>query len=470
MRCVALLISAFFFLSYAVAGPQSIKGTWLGRLRVGGVPLRMVLNVTVDPTGNETATLDSPDQGVVGFPVPQFEHSGDHVVFSAFGGTFDGRLDTKSKSIDGTWKQGGLNLPLKMDKQPKALDYSRPQEPKPPFPYKSEDVTYDNSEQGNRLAGTLTIPSGAGPFPAAILITGSGLQDRNESLLGHKPFLVIADYLTRRGIAVLRVDDRGVGGSTGNPLTSTTADFATDVAAGISYLKSRSEVDKAKIGLIGHSEGGIIAPMVASKSSDVAYIVLLAGTGIRGDALLPMQLTAVLRASGASETAIARAAKDQGEIFKTILSEPDPEAARNKLREVLKKDFERMSPEERKQSGDIETALKLQSSQVLNPWFKYFLTLDPKDYLAKVQCPVLAINGTKDVQVPYKENLEAIEQTLKQAGNKHVTTKALKGLNHLFQNAKTGGPDEYGEIKTTFAPEALKLVGDWVLATVGVKR
>jgi hypothetical protein len=260
----------------------SIVGMWQGTLEIGRMKLRIVFHVVKTDSGKFVSTVDSPDQGAKGIPVSRTTVSGDSIVFivAIFGGSYKGSISGDKSSIEGKWNQGGASINLSLTRTTVEIKFNRPQEPKPPFPYKAEDVSYENSIQNVKLAGTLTTPGSGGPFPAVILITGSGAQNRNEELLGHKPFLVIADYLTRRGIAVLRVDDRGVGGSTGSTKNSTTADFATDVLAGMSFLKNRSDINSHKIGLIGHSKGGIIAPMVASQSNDVAFIVMLAGPGL----------------------------------------------------------------------------------------------------------------------------------------------------------------------------------------------
>jgi pimeloyl-ACP methyl ester carboxylesterase len=293
-----------------------------------------------------------------------------------------------------------------------------------------------------------------------LLITGSGAQDRNESLLGHKPFLVLADYLTRRGIAVLRVDDRGVGGSTGSVPNSTTADFAGDVLAGIEFLKTRKEINPKQIGLIGHSEGGVIAPMVAAQSSDVAFIVLMAGTGLPGEEILYLQSERIMKANGATPEQLARQRKSQETIFKVIKEEKDPAVAEKRLHEELSKG---LTEEELNQMKKSEPAISAQLKGANTPWFRYFLTYDPRPALRKVKCPVLALNGENDLQVPINENLSAIEAALKEGGNKDVTLVRLPKLNHLFQTSVTGSPNEYRNIEETIAPVALATIGDWIL-------
>jgi len=435
------------------AKPSDIDGAWMGSLDTGVIKLRVVFHI-VNTEDGLTATLDSPDQGTKGLPVASVTRDGASLKMEAkqIGGVFEGKIVADRSAIDGTWTQGGRSLPLvlKPVKDKSELERKRPQNPTKPYPYGEEEVFFDNTAQHVTLAATLTIPPGKTPFPAVLLITGSGPQDRDESLMGHKPFLVLSDYLTRKGIAVLRADDRGVGKSTGNFATATTADFATDTEAGVTYLKTRSEVNPRKIGLIGHSEGGVIAPMVAARNPDVAFIVMMAGTGVPGDALLAAQVEAIGLASGESpEEAAKGAAKERG-ILTLVETERDEAALAKEVKE--------------KMAGDVpEAQIGAQLKRITSPWFRYFLTYDPATALRKVTCPVLALNGEKDTQVPPKQNLPAIRKALEQAGNKHFEIDELPGLNHLFQTAKTGAPAEYAEIEETISPVALEKVANWIL-------
>src|SRR5271165_3678499 len=282
------------------AKPSDIDGAWLGTLDLGSMKLRVVFHI-VDTEDGLTATMDSPDQGAKGIPTNSVtrDASSLKIEIKSIGGAFEGKIAADLSSIDGTFTQLGSAHPLalKRVKDQSELELKRPQNPVKPYPYRDEDVSYDNKVQNVTMAATLTIPQGKGAFPAVVLITGSGPQDRDESLMGHKPFLVLSDYLTRHGIAVLRADDRGTAKSTGDFKTATTADFATDTEAGIAYLKTRSEVDPHKIGLIGHSEGGVIAPMIAARNKDVAFIVMMAGTGVPGDEVIVAQNEAIQIAS-----------------------------------------------------------------------------------------------------------------------------------------------------------------------------
>lgn len=442
----------------------SIEGIWQGKLKIPGIELTIVFKISENPDGTLTATMDSPDQGVTGIPVEEviFIDNTLRLEVKSAGGVFEGKVNEGFLVIEGEWKQSGQTLPLTLKRVDKAVEILRPQVPKKPYPYIEEELVYENKEVGITLAGTLTLPSGKGPSPVVLLISGSGPQDRNETIYNHRPFLVLADYLTRQGIAVLRVDDRGVGKSTGDFSQATSVDFASDVLAGIEYLKTRKEINPEQIGLIGHSEGGLIAPMVAVKSPDVAFIILMAGTGLTGEEILYLQGALMYRAMGVSEEDITKNRQFNERIFSVLKEEDDSENAEERLRQMFMDDWEKMSDEEKEQMGDPEVFLKAQLQSLLSPWLKFFLTYDPKPALTKVKCPVLAINGEKDLQVLPKENLNAIEEALVAGGNKNFTVKELPGLNHLFQTAQTGLPAEYVKIEETISPEALKIIGDWI--------
>ncbi len=438
---------------------------WEGKLAIGnGLALRLVVRIQKAEDGTLRGKLDSPDQGVKGMKLDSVSLEKQKLKFAmkAIDATYEGTLDAAETEAVGTFIQSGAKLPLALKKTEKVAELRRPQTPKPPFPYKVEEVSYRNERAGITLAGALSIPAGRGPFPAVILISGSGAQDRDETIFQHKPFLVLADMLTRRGVVVLRVDDRGVGGSSGSIATSTSEDFAGDVEAGIALLESRSFVDGKKIGLIGHSEGGIIAPIVAARSRDVAFIVLMAGTGLPGDEILILQGRLIAKAMGADDKELDKQKEMQKRLFEIMKTEPDQKKASIALREVLKKQLADLSPKERKSASEIEALAETQSKQLESTWFRFFLTFDPRPTLAKVRCPVLALNGERDLQVPPKENLEEIAKAIKKGGNTRVATRQLPGLNHLFQTCKTGAVAEYSQIEETIAPAALEAIGDWI--------
>jgi pimeloyl-ACP methyl ester carboxylesterase len=327
------------------------------------------------------------------------------------------------------------------------------QNPQPPFPYKSVEVSYQNAAGGVKLAGTLTLPEGPGRFPAVILITGSGPQDRDETILGHKPFWVIADFLSRRGIAVLRVDDRGVGGSTGDAMKATLEDQAGDVLAGVDFLKSRADIAAKHIGVIGHSEGGIIGPIAASRSASISFVVMLAGTGVPGIQVLRLQEDMILRAAGVDAAAIAknRAAADM--MVDVIQSNPDNQAALATIRSRL----------EEMKNPMPDAVIQAQIAMIRAPETQSMLAYDPAEALRKLKVPVLALIGSKDVQVPPQQNLPAIAAALRAAGNKDFTVKELPGLNHMFQTCSQCTVAEYSSIEETFSRSALAVIGDWVV-------
>jgi pimeloyl-ACP methyl ester carboxylesterase len=445
---------------------QRIIGSWKGTLEVGGAQLRLLFHVSSTDGTKLTGTLDSPDQGVTGIPLSAVILDGDSVAFpvTSIGGLFEGLLQQGDSSIGGTWKQSGMSFPLRLRRSESAEPVRRPQNPEKPYPYREEEITFQNTDAAITLAGTLTIPSGPGSYPAAILISGSGAQDRDETVFGHKPFLVLSDYLTRKGIAVLRYDDRGVGGSTGDRVSTTSKDYAGDVLAGVRYLRQRSEIDRERVGLIGHSEGGIIAPMVATMSTDVAFIVLMAGTGLTGDRVIIQQVELIGRASGTPETQLEKNRKVNETIFAIVQREPDKDICKQQVRRVLEQFVADMNDAERKRLGDPEKFIDSQVQAVTTPWARFFLKYDPRPALEQVTCPVLAVTGEKDLQVAPEENLAEIDRALRRGGNSDVTVKMLPGLNHLFQTAETGNIAEYSMIEETISPVALDMISEWILS------
>ena len=458
-----LLLVLIAFLTSLSLTAQNITGEWNGALKVQGTQLRLVFTITKTDTGI-SATMDSPDQGAKGIPTTTttFENSILRITIANAKIEYEGTLGNDN-IIVGTFKQGGQSFPMNLSKEVIEKEkLVRPQEPIKPYSYYTEDITFENKKAGIRLAGTLTLPQKEGVFPVVILISGSGPQNRDEELLGHKPFLVLADYLTKNGIAVLRYDDRGIASSKGDFKTATTADFATDVEASIAYLKTRKEINKKKIGLIGHSEGGIIAPMVANKSADVAFIVLLAGTGIQGDKLLLLQQKLIGKVSGVSDEDLLKSELTNRKVFDIVNQSNSLEQLKTDLTNYLKQTLKDDPNAEKPEGMSDDDLVKLQVNQIANPWMHYFIKYDPASTLEKVKCPVLALNGEKDLQVPPKENLEAIKKALAKGGNKKVTTKELPNLNHLFQECKTGSPNEYATIEQTFSPTALTEILKWI--------
>ncbi len=461
---ITLLIITQVLSAQNTVTKETVTGSWLGKINTGAISLRVVFHLSV--TGNDSliATLDSPDQGARNIKLGPVTLSGDSLKISAavLMAQYKGIVKNDTL-IEGTWTQAGSAFPLELAKLKKEFTINRPQEPKPPFPYKSEDVTFSNSKFNIKLAGTLTIPEGKGPFPAVILITGSGPQNRNEEIMGHKPFLVIADYLTRHGIAVLRYDDRGVGKSQGNYSDATSADLATDAEAAYEFIKDNPEINPKDIGLIGHSEGGLIAPIVASTNHNIAFIVSLAGPGVTGEQIIIRQSQDISRLMGVSEEKIKENTETNKKLFSVLKEEKDNKLAEEKIMALYKEILEKNNTSKEETEKAINQ-LKATFGANTYTWLRYFITTDPSVFWKKVKCPVLALDGEKDTQVSPRENLAAIEKALRSSGNKKVKTILLPGLNHLFQHCKTGLPSEYSDIEETFSPEALKIITDWILS------
>lgn len=458
------------------ADPQPTSETWKGSVSLpGGTTLDF--SVQIVRKGSFTgASMSIPAQGVKDGELQDVVATGEKLEFTLglpsmpkpSWAYFSAKVEEGGKTATGVLKQVGQEFPLKLTRlaDGESAAPKRPQEPKPPFPYTQREVTFTNADDGAVLAGTLTIPPGKGPHPAVFMITGSGPQDRDETLFEHKPFFVIADQLSRNGIAVLRADDRGVQGSTSpkNGL-ETTNDFAADALAAVDFLARQPEVDPKRIGLIGHSEGGVAAPMAAAKSKDIAFIVMLAGTGVNGREVLREQMGAILRASGADEATIKSQTEMQGRILDAVTAgKPDAEL-QQLLREIVVQQAGGAMDEK-----SIDQAVKAQMQMVSSPWMKRFLVLDPRVALRQVTCPVLAMNGELDTQVLPDQNLPEIKKALEEAGNKDVTILRLPGLNHLFQKATTGAVTEYGTIEETVNPAALEAMTEWIRKRTGLEK
>lgn len=453
-KTVALIALTMAALSPLCRAQEQIAGDWLGTLDAGAVKLHLVFKI-VSTRDGLTAQLQSPDQSPTWMPATSVKRSGDSltIAIDAIQATFTGKIAADLNSIQGTFTQGQqLPLTLKRVKnQAAAQPLRRPQTPVKPYPYREEEVSYADKTAGNTLAATLTVPSGKGPFPAVLLIAGSGPHDRDETLFGHKPFLVLSDFLTRKGIAVLRADKRGIGKSTGDYATATTGDFATDAEAGLAYLKTRAEVDPRRIGLVGHSEGGVIAPMVAATDPSVAFIVMMAGDGVPGDQIIVEQVRLLAEAAGAGKEIATQNANKQRELLALVEKGKNGAALDKQLHEKLAA----LSVPEAQIGASIQA--------LTSPWYRYFLTYDPATALRKVTCQVLVLNGSKDLQVSPALNLPVIRKALEEGGNKHFEVDELPGLNHLFQTAKTGSPAEYARIEETISPAALNKIAGWIL-------
>ncbi len=470
------LFAAIFIFSFPVVFSQNIVGNWNGNITVNGQSIPIVFHFFKDSTAKLNGKWDSPSQKAMNLPCSDVTINGDSIMvgLKIISGFYEGKF-MNGDSIAGTWHQGQGQLSLNISrtdgetfKQPQ-----RPQSPKPPFNYKVEDVTYSNDDKSIQYGATFTKPNESAnkKFPAILLITGSGKQDRDENIFDHKPFAVIADYLTKRGIAVLRVDDRGMGQTTGNFDTSSSEDFAKDVEAGIKYLLSRKDVDTKHIGLIGHSEGGMIAPLVAALDKDVAFIVMLAGTAVSGAVINDFQNVLPLKSAGVNDSDIQKYLDLHHALVKEATSAQNPDEYKSEVSKIYLNWRKNQSPEtisDLIEGTDEQVIPVLQSkySTFHSKWWKFFLVHNPAKDLEKLSIPVLALNGEKDVQVDPKVNLPAIESALKKSKSKNYKTIELSGLNHLFQHCKTCTIDEYGEMEETFSPDALKIIGDWIESVV----
>ncbi len=453
-----IIITFFVFISNVFS--QNIEGDWYGKLDVQGTKLRISFHVK-NNNGTFTTTMDSPDQKAFGIPTDVTLVTDNKIIISMKSMMIKYEGTLVDNVIKGTFNQGGMALKLDLSHQEIEKEkVHRTQTPKKPYPYKSEEVTFINKNANNiKLAGTLTLPNKVKNPAVAILISGSGPQNRDEELLGHKPFLIISDYLTKNGIAVLRIDDRGVGVSEGTQKEATSADFATDIVAAINYLKTRNDIDTNKIGLIGHSEGGFIAPIVASTCKDeVAFIILLAGPGVDGAEVLISQSKKSMELQGTPKEMIDFDENMSKDIYQFIKTETNTKKLKSKLKEYLK-DAKTKAPLAIA-SQLTDDAIDKQIKTITSPWFTYFIKTNPKQFLKKVDCPVLALNGSKDFQVLPDLNLNAIEKSLHK--NNDVTIKKMAGLNHLFQHCKTGALNEYAKIEETISPEVLKIMSDWI--------
>lgn len=442
---LAVLLFASFFQA------QIIEGSWKGELEFQGMKLPLILNIKKNGS-LYSSTMDSPKQGAKDIPVDKTDFVNTELSFEQkmLGATYKGKL--ANGKIEGTFSQNGVQLPLTFTPNTgNGSALNRPQTPKPTFTYHTEDITFQNPADKNTLAGTLAQPENFDKNkPVLVMITGSGTQNRDEELFEHKPFAVIADHFAKQGIATLRLDDRGIGGSSKGTANDTSYNFATDINAAVEYLISKGYKN---IGLLGHSEGGMIAPMVATMNKNVKFLVLMAAPGTPTDQLLIQQNERAGKLMGQNDDQVGQSKKVNSEIYRFIKTYSGNGYEKD-LQQFLTKNF----------AGQMdETAIQNIRQQTSSPWFRYFIKFNPDNYLSKVKIPVLALNGSLDFQVPSKQNLEAIGQSLKKAGNLNFKTEELPGLNHLFQEAKTGDFSEYAEIEQTISPTALNQMTGWIL-------
>ncbi len=472
-RLCATLPAFFLFLVFIApfASSQSPDGPWIGAISVLGTELKIMVTFTTKGD-SVSASIDIPQQMAMGLRLRNVSWRPPKTHFELPAGpglaVFDGTIG--KDSINGDFMQAGITGTFRLEKGRDVRAAAPPAPPEAPPPYGVEEVTFNADSV--RIAGTLTIPPGTGRHPAVVLITGSGPHTRDEELLGFKPFLVIADYFTRHGLAVLRCDDRGVGGSTGSKSLSTTADHAEDITAEVRFLQARSDINPSQIGLCGHSEGGIIAPIVAAKSRDVAFIVLIAGPAVTGDKLILFQLESLMRGGGADEEQIRKTLDQQHRAFDCVRTGKGWDLLAGELRKELAASFESLPPGTRKGISDsaafVNSGVEARLASARTPWFRYFIDFDPVPALGQVSCPVLAIFGELDMQVPVSLNRKPMEAALANGKTKDWKVEVLPKANHLFITAVTGSPAEYASLEKKFLPGFLDLMTGWITTRVSV--
>ena len=450
MKAKYCFIFLLFTLLTAQTSMAQIEGYWKGQIDLGTLKLEMAFDIKAIENGY-SATLDVPAQGAFDVPVDETTFQDGHLqlTMSAMDANYSGT--PKDGVIEGEFTQRGMTFPLNLVKaEKKEQKKARPQDPLPPFNYHIEEVSFVNEKEGNTLVGTLTIPQGEGPFPAMVLVSGSGQQDRDEELMNHRPFWVIADYCALHGIAVLRYDDRGIGGSKGEVENATTMDFSYDAEAAFDYLRNRKEINASQVGILGHSEGGVINFMVAARRPEVAFLVSLAGPSVNGIEVLKEQQKAIFRASGMTEEAVQFNSNTNAQMFDIIEASNSREEADSLLRNLLKG------------WGYNEELTEQTVGQMASPWMYYFLKYDPTEAIIKTKCPALLLNGSKDLQVIASQNLPAYEKIIAEHGKTNLILHEMPDLNHLFQHCDTGSPNEYFEIEETISPEVLEMIVGFV--------
>lgn len=447
------------FLCFSNAFGQEIVGSWVGELDIPGAKLPIIFNIKQN--GSEfSATMDSPMQGVKDIPVTQTTFEKNELTLTSSNMQFEYKGTLNSGKVEGKFTQGSMSLPLVLNRKKEGESVlKRPQTPKAPFEYKIEEVTFENPTDKNTLAGTLTTPNIKKGFPVVILITGSGQQNRDSEIFGHKPFWVIADDFAKKGIGVLRVDDRGHGGSNGLSETLTTQNFASDTNSAVEFLAQKGFTN---IGLIGHSEGGIIAPMVASQNKKVKFIISMAGPGIPTEDLLYLQSESIGKLSGATEEQLKSTGEFNRKIYAIVKTHSGADLD-NEVQKILSEEMKKMPTEQQPSGAEMEQVLAAESKKITIPWFVYFLKMNPDEYWSKLKIPVLALNGSLDIQVISKQNLAGIKSSLEKAKNNQFEIAEMPNLNHLFQEAKIGSVEEYAQIEQTISPAVLEKMSSWIL-------
>ncbi len=431
------------------------EGTWQGAIAVANMRMRLQMHVSHDDKGKLLASIDSLDQSIQGIPASKVAEKDGELSFAipTFQAEYRGTLSASKNELAGEWSQNDSVEKLDFRRSDKPLELQRPQNPAKPYPYTVEEASFFADDGKVALAGTLTVPQGAGPFAAAVLI-GEGPADRDATIAGHKPFLVLADLLTRKGIVVLRYDKRGTAQSTGNSERTTMEDLTSDAGAALTYLKARKEVDAKRVGIIGLGEGGILAAQIAARSTDLDWLVLLAAPATSGEQTLLRQSELIARTGGLPEEQIARSQQFDRMAYAAVREEKTASALEARLNALIEKSglSASMPP----------AALQAQIRLMTTPWFRQYLDFNPAPVLQAIKCPVLALNGDRDLQVDADETVPLLRQSYEKSGNKDFTVVEIQGVNHLFQKAQSGSPALYGAIEETMAPEVQNTISGWV--------
>lgn len=464
-----ILLSLLLLAQHLQAQEFDLTGSWLGSLDFNGRAMDILISFE-NTDGNYKGSLSSEKQQLKDIGISNIQLSLPELKFDIpmAGGRWEGTVNTKEDKLEGHWIQGPMKAELNMVKQktkPQLKIKDRQQTPQAPFPYDTEEVTFTNERDGITLAGTLTLPKGKGPFPAAILLTVAGPNDRDQSHGSpqHKPFMVLADHLSRQGIAVLRADDRGIGGSAGDIFESTMEDFAHDALAGFNILKQHPKINPGQIGFIGNSEGTLVGPMAAAINRETAFIIALGGMGITGKEVIMDQVAAIGEIGGLDATGIEKLRNHTQRLFKAVSKETDQGKIAQELRKLLE-NSEKPDMDERLflVPKSIDEQIRIFSS----PWYRYQVNFDPAPILQKITCPFLALHGSQDPFVAPDKNLAAIASHLRKAGNRQYATILLPGVNHVFQDASSGSPLLYDQNETSFSPRALALISSWLAVSL----
>lgn len=466
MKKLLVVVFAFLFFN-SVNAQTDLSGDWSGAISIAGMDLEIITHFKSDG-GALSGTIDIPEQSAYGLPLSNF-------VYNAPAFSFDLEIPNQTAkfkgsvsgdSIAGSFSQAGLTGKF-------FLARGLKKEVVEEKIFKEEEVTFKNGDI--TFAGTLSIPPKKGRHPAVVMITGSGPQNRDEIVAGFKIFKVMADFLTTNGIAVLRYDDRGVGKSTGKPVNeSTSEDFATDVMAAMDFLKRRDDINAEQIGLIGHSEGGLVAPMVAAKRDDVAFIVCVAGTGVNGMEIILEQTRLIMLANGEDSAKVEKDVADGRVVMGMIVNGAGDDEVKGVIRRMKVEEYEKMDSAGKSVIEDkdkwVEEDVKNIFAAFSSTWMKFFLKFEPVTVLEKTRCPALMLFGGLDLQVPVKQNEGPMREALTRAGNKDFEVKTFEKANHLFQEAGNGSPNEYMTLKKEFVGGFLDYVLGWIGKRVSVVR